>query len=135
LHEAWSLFCERDLRIQRGMIRSADDHARRRDEAKATTNNAFLQKLMDFGADRPATGTTPDGNPIRDVGWPTISARLSNGYGAPALHACLAKALSKAHPGFDIAPLVAALADDLAAEPPYDVRVVRERFLRLLPQA
>ncbi len=76
----------------------------------------------------PVTGTTPSGNPIYDVGYPTVHRCLTEDYGSAAIRAALARDLAKVVANEIISAMVTDLSHYLAKPPPYDLESVNWIF-------
>ena len=80
----------------------------------------------------PTTGTTPSGNPIYDITYPSLRRRLTEDYGAAGIRAWLGRDLTKVAANEVIAAVVADLSSYLAGPPPYDLVPIRTIFAKHL---
>jgi len=120
LFDIWTL-CKKkeiDVDIHASMVRSADQTPARDAEWMALGLPPVPRTMK-------ATGTTPSGNPIYDVSYPSVHRRLTEGYGPAGIRVALGRYLAKMVANVGIAAALADLASYLATPPPYDLVSVR----------
>lgn len=118
LFTVWALCKHREVDVDThaSIVRSADQKPASAAEWEALGLPRWPQTM-------PATGTTPSGNPIYDVSYPSVHRRLTEGYSPAGIRAWLGRDLAKAVA--NEAALVVDLSNYLAGPPPYDLVSVR----------
>lgn len=124
---AWVIFKmkEADVDFINAVVHSADQAPSRALEREALG-------LPSWPWSTPPTGTTPSGNPIHNVAYPSFHRRLTEDYGEEAIRANLERDLAKVVASEIISALVTNLSSYLAKEPPYDIGSVRRIFAKHL---
>ena len=119
LFAVWTLCKQKEsyVGIHASMVQSADHQPASDAEWEALGLSPWPQM--------PVTGTTPSGNPIYDVSYPSVQRCLTEDYDPAAIRAALDRDLAKVVAKEIIFAVVTDLSCYLAKPPPYDLESVK----------
>lgn len=126
LFEVWTLckYKESDVETHAAILRMADQKPASDAEWKALGLPPFPRGQK--------TGTTPRGNPIYDVSYPSVHRRLDEDYDSEAIRDALDSDLGRVVEKKIISAMVADLSRYLAEPPPYDIEILKSTFDKYL---